>query len=258
MPDTPSPMPSPIRAREFITLPHVKDSFQGRRPGGLEGAIVHYDAGRMRPLNGVDDPHFGARTTMESGMANGFAFVSIAPDGTVMLPVNMDWEQWGSHAGRSLCPVTKRKGVSRYYVGIEINSPGMVFPTADPDVFVPWFDAVRGAKGQVVLDANGRARVKNQNGELYRASQVRVIGQPIGNIRRGVYACFTTAQFVALSALLHWLKARFPKSFRMDRVFGHDEVATPKGRKTDPGGCLGLATGGLPIPMAHFRTLMGS
>ncbi len=254
MPDT----PSSIRSPKFITLPHVKHSFQGRRPGGLEGAIVHYDAGRTRPLNGADDPHFGARTTMESGMASGFAFISIARDGTVMLPANMDWEQWGSHAGRSLCPVTKRKGVSQYYVGIEVNSPGMVFPTMDADVFVPWFDAVRGAKGQVVLDAQGRARVKNPNGELYRAAQVRVVAAPVRNIRRGVYTCFTSVQFGALFELLRWLKARFPASFRMDRVFGHDEVATPSGRKTDPGGSMGMATGGAVMPMAHFRRLMGA
>ena len=85
-----------------------------------------------------------------------------------------------------------------------------------------------------------------------------MVAAPDRNIRRGVSACFTSVQFGALFELLRWLKARFPESFRMDRVFGHDEVATPSGRKTDPGGCLGMATGGLPMPMAHFRRLMGA
>lgn len=243
------PAPAPAPAPRFISVAAVRHRFAGPRPNGLEGAIVHFDAGRAKPSG---DPEAGARNTLAGAVPGGFAYVTISRAGTIFLPQNMDWESWGSHAGRSACPATGRTGVSRFYVGFEINSPGWVHPTRDPDLFVPWFEAVRDAKGQVVLDKAGRASVRNPNGEIYRRGEVRLVAQAWGNIRKGAYVPFTAAQMSALVDAMLWLKGRFPKSFRLDRVFGHDEVATPPGRKLDPGGALGWDGQG-PMTMAALR-----
>jgi Mannosyl-glycoprotein endo-beta-N-acetylglucosaminidase/N-acetylmuramoyl-L-alanine amidase len=240
---------------QFVSLAEVKHSYRGERPDGLEGAIVHYDAGRSRPTKGADDLEWGAKNTLIWGQSQGFAYATISRSGIVYLPGNMDWEQWGSHAGRSKCPATKREWVSQFYVGFEINSPGFVFPTDDADVFVPWFDAVRDADGAVVLNKKGHATVANKNGELYRKSQLRILSLPNGNIRPGAYVPYTKEQFTALVNVLLWLKRNFKKSFRLEHVFGHDEVSP--GRKIDPGASLGLpkpADPGSAMTMAQLRS----
>jgi len=237
----------------FDVMTEVSHRWRGQRPNGLEGAIVHYDAGRTRSRPAPDDAEWGARNTLAGAQAQGFAFVTIGRSGTIHLPGNMDWEAWGYHAGESRCPATGRTGVSRYYVGFEINSPGLVFPTIDPDRFVPWFEAVRDAQGNPLLDGQGRATPARDGGEHYRRSEVRVVTAQAGNIRPGAYVPYTAAQQAALVAALLWLRARYPASFRLDRVFGHDEVA-PR-RKADPGGCLG--EGPAAMPMAAFRARLG-
>ena len=234
---------------QFDVMAGVSHRWQGRRPGGLEGAIVHYDAGRTRSKHIPDDVEWGARNTLAGAQTQGFAFVTIGRGGAIHLPGNMDWEAWGYHAGESLCPVTGRSGVSRFYVGFEINSPGMVFPTVDPDRFLPWFEAVRDARGNPLLDGQGRAKAAREGGETYRRAEVRVVTARAGNIRPGAYVPYTPAQQAALMTVLLWLRGRYPASFRLDRVFGHDEVA-PR-RKADPGGSLG--EGRVAMPMAAFR-----
>ena len=239
---------------QFVTLPEVRHRYRGARPRGLEGAIVHYDAGRSRPTRGADDLEWGAKNTLVWGQTQGYAYATISRSGKIYLPANMDWEQWGSHAGESRCPETRREWVSQFYVGFEINSPGFVYPTADDDVFVPWFDAVRNANGHVILNSNGQATVANRNGELYKKSQLRIVAGRTGNIRPGAYVPYTAAQFDALVSVLLWLKRSYRRTFRLDYVFGHDEVSPD--RKIDPGGSLGKPQGnrpGAPMTMSALR-----
>jgi hypothetical protein len=229
-----------LEAPRFVKVPKILHRFAGRRPKGLEGAIIHFDAGRTRSRAAPDDLEWGARNTLAGAVTGGHAYATVSRSGTIYLPANMDWDAWGSHAGVSKCPATGRTGVSRFYVGFEVNCPGWVYPSEEPDLFVPWFDAVCDAKGRVVADSKGRARIRNHKGEIYRRDQVRLIGANEGNIRKGAYVPFTTAQMDALVGALLWLKARAPATFSLDRVFGHDEVAVPAGRKLDPGGSLGF------------------
>jgi hypothetical protein len=239
---------------DFVPLPQVAHAFKGARPKGLEGAIVHYDAGRSRPTKGPDNLEWGARNTLVWGQSQGYAYATVSRSGKIYLPGNMDWERWGSHAGQSLCPVTKRGSVSQFYVGFEVNSPGFVYPTANPKVYVPWFDAKRNANGSVILDAKGHATVANPNGELYAPASLRIVQSQTGNIRPGAYVPYTDQQFAALVNVMLWLKRSFPTTFRLDYVFGHDEVSP--GRKIDPGGSLGTSDNkgaGPPMTMAHFR-----
>lgn len=249
---------------DFVTIGQVRHAFQGVRPNGLEGAIVHYDAGRLRPRIGAADPTFGARSSLESGASNGYAYATIARNGKILLPSNMDWNRWGYHAGASVCPKTDRSGVSKFYVGFEVNSPGMVYPTADADVYVPWFNAVHKtvtvnnkSVKVVALDAKGRATVARANDETYRKAELRFIKASTGNIAPAAYVPFTAAQFDSLVAVLLWLKLQYPKTFRLDYVLGHDEVSP--GRKIDPGGALGKPVTGGPGPamtMAEFRSYL--
>lgn len=237
----------------FVTLAEVKHKFLGARPRGLEGAIVHYDAGRTRPTKGLDDEEWGAKNTLLHGQNNGFAYATISRSGKIYIPGNMDWGKWGSHAGKSRCPSTGREAVSQFYVGFEINSPGLVYPTADSETFVPWFDAVRDSTGTVILNEKGQAKVARADGELYKKSQVRAFSTQTANIRPGFYVPYTAQQYRALFTVLLWLKRNFKKSFRLDFVFGHDEVSP--GRKVDPGGSLGKHRGAAPGPATTMPEL---
>lgn len=239
----------------FEVLGQVRHTYQGARPNGLEGAIVHYDAGRTRPTKGADDPEWGAKQTLDWGATQHYAYATISRSGKIYLPANMDWQSWGYHAGTSICPVTKRTSVSQFFVGFEINCPGLVYPTSEPDAFVAWFDAKRDADGNVILNNKGQATIATSNPEVYRKAQLRHVTAQTGNISPGFYVLFTQAQQEALLKVLLWLKARHPKTFRLDYVFGHDEVS-PR-RKVDPGAAYGLATSkgpGAAQTMAQLRS----
>jgi hypothetical protein len=226
-----------VDAPAFEVLPHVRHAFHGSRQGGLEGAIVHFDAGRTRPVHGADDPEWGAIDTLEHGEATGYACVTISRSGVIYLPSNMDWESWGAHAGESLCPATGRTDVSTCYVGIKINCPGRLYLTSDPDAFIAWFDARRDANDSVVLNSKGEATVGVRNPQIHRRAELRHLASKTGNIAPGAYAPFTQKQHEALLSILLWLKRRRPRTFRLEHVFGHDEVSP--GRKVDPGASLG-------------------
>jgi hypothetical protein len=246
---------TPADDPKFVTLSQVKQVFRGRRPKGIEGAIVHWDASRTRPVKGPDDLEWGARNTLQYGASQGHAYATIARSGTIYLPGNMDWQAWGYHAGPSKCPVTKREGVSQFYVGFEINCPGWLYPTPDPDLYIPWFNAVTTPKGEIVLNSKKQATVRNAAGVTYRRKELRFATTRTGNIAPGPYVPFTDAQQVALVNVLLWLKRTYPLTFRLDCVFGHDEVSP--GRKVDPGASLGALSGtgpGEPMTMQQLRT----
>lgn len=227
--------PSDAAAPDFHIVTGVSHKVQGPRPHGLEGLIVHFDAYRIKAAGSArEDSDKRTVQMVEEGKRNGFHYVEISRTGKIYLPDGFDWTQWGSHAGESLCPLTGRTGVSRYYVGCEMNNPGMLYPTADADLFVPWYNAVKNAKGAVITDSHGRATRASATDESYTAAEARR-SPARGNIKPGWYLPYSHAQFEALTSLILYLARRFP-TFSIAKVFGHDEVA-PK-RKNDPGAAL--------------------
>jgi hypothetical protein len=218
---------------DFETLADVFHKVRGYRPNGLEGLIVHFDAARTQPDS---DRTMGG--VMRYGAEQGYHYGGISRSGRIFLPQGFSWDGWGYHAGKSECPETGRKGVSQYYVGFELNNPGRLYPAAQTGVFCPWFNAKRDANGHVVLDEDGRCTRVSETGEWYRDYEVRLCEG--GNIAKGWYLPYSAEQFASLTTICIWLARKFPDSFSLERVFGHDEVSP--GRKSDPGGAMGTPT----------------
>ena len=236
----------------FETVAGVAHKIQGSRPRGLEGLIVHFDAFRIKGAgNGAEDSDRRSIQMIGSGKANGFHYLVISRTGKIFLPDGWDWSKWGSHAGKSLCPVTGRTGVSQFYVGAEMNNPGQLFPTVDPNVLVPWYNSVRNSSGVTIVDAQGRATRSSASDEWYKPSEARQVKKATGNIKPGWYIPYSHDQFEALTNLCLYLARKFG-TFGLDKVFGHDEVAPQ--RKNDPGGAL--ADPDRLMTMADFRALL--
>jgi hypothetical protein len=232
---------------EIERLPGIDHLARGRYAAGLEGLIVHYDAFRIKPrFADADDSDWASRRTIEMGRDNRFRYLCISRTGRILAPGNWDWEHWGSHAGQSLCPATKRNWVSQYYAGIEMNNPGILYEAQEDGVFCPWYNSRRTDRGQVIRDHRGRCYRLNPDDEWYSAEQVRFAQG--GNIAPGHYLPYTRAQYEALKALVRKVLRDYPTA-SLDRVYGHDEVSP--GRKVDPGGALGHA--GRIVTMEDFR-----
>jgi hypothetical protein len=231
--DTPAPLPepdeperpnptvppaeSPDRVLNMIDKPIMKT--QGEFPKGFpEGAIVHFTAGRF------DKGLQSAIDTIEYGASQGFAYWAIAIDGTVVR--GHDIRKWGYHAG-----VSERsplgKSVSKRLLGIEICCAGKVTRNGD-GTFSTWY----GTKFPNTSD-----KIRHTDGKRYPEEEA------------GYYHKYTVEQEAALVNLLMQLREDSNGIFSFDNVFGHDEVAMPRGRKNDPGGALSVG-------MPEFRKFL--
>jgi hypothetical protein len=257
--DSFGPLGSKLGEPEFVTLSSVVHKFVGDRPNGVEGMIVHYDAGRNQSKKDPMDLEWGAKNCLESGENNEYAYITVSRSGKLYLPNNFSWEKWGSHAGKSLCPKTQRESVSRYYVGFEVNCPGLVYQTADNDKFVPWFNSVmkkvKNKQGKWIdvidLDSKGHAKIRDLRDVVYTKAELRYVKNKDENVAPGYYVPYTEAQFNALVKVAVYLKRKYTNTFRLDYIFGHDEVAP--NRKVDPGASLGLAPDKPHFTMEGFR-----
>lgn len=245
-PDRPERHAAPLVSEpEFRLVENVVHKDRGPRANGLEGLIVHFDASRTQP-----DSDVCARNVLRYGAGQGHHYGAISRTGRIYLPQGFAWENWGYHAGKSVCPTTGRKGVSRYYVGFELNNPGRLHQAQEDGVFCPWFNARRDKHGRVILDENGRCTRISDHGEWYREYELRFAEG--GNIQAGWYLPFSREQFDALTDLCLWLAQAHAESFSLDRVFGHDEVSP--GRKSDPGGAMGWPDTVMTMP--EFRAYL--
>lgn len=237
---------------DLRTVSGIRHKARGLRPNGLEGLIVHFDAYRIRAAGSrTEDSDRRALDMLRSGEANGFHYVEISRTGKIFIPEGFSWVEWGYHAGTSKCPHTGRAGVSRFYVGTEMNNPGVLYPAQEDGVFCPWFNSQRNQDGVVILDGQGRCTRHSPNDEWFTADEVR-FAPAKGNINAHYYLPYSYAQFEALTNLVVYLARKFPASFRVEQVLGHDEVAPT--RKDDPGGAL--ATPDALMTMDEFRTYL--
>lgn len=177
------------------------------------GAVIHFTAGRAST---EDDAAESLRWLLKNKMKA----VVIGPTGRLHFPPNWD-TLWGPHAGPSKHPVLGG-ALSRKLLGIEVANEGKL--TKKGDKFYTWF------------------------GTVVPKERVNHYPRDVGNIQAGYYAAFTKPQMDALVNFLFDLKRRF-NQFNFDYVLGHDEVATPRGRKNDPGGSLGMT-------MEEFRNFL--
>jgi N-acetyl-anhydromuramyl-L-alanine amidase AmpD len=216
-PDRPSPH-EPGTKSLWCPLAEVsptKMATRGNYPDNYPmGAVVHFTAGRSK--KGAKD----AQATIDYGAKQGYAYFCIASDGTILQAAPLN--KWGNHAGSSAYPGLG-SSVSSKLVGIEICNAGNLKKLSDGR-YKAWFD------------------------ETYDESEVRESVRK-DNITPGIYHKYTEAQEKALIELLVWLKRNNPDAFSFDFVVGHDEVATPKGRKSDPGASLSMT-------MPKFRALL--
>ena len=207
--------------------------------GHPEGAIVHFTAGRSRkaseggsrnPISHLGNGIRGVKSAVDKGS---YAYFVIDRDGNVFQ--NFPLNRWGYHAGKSKCPETGRSSVSSNYVGIEVQNAGKL-KKVDSERFMAWFS-------------------KPENGDeyFYKSKGEVKHFQKQENIAAGYYHLYSTEQKKALVDLLLWLEDNGNGIFNIDHIFGHDEVAGPRGlgywRKVDPGGALDMT-------MNEFRQML--
>jgi Mannosyl-glycoprotein endo-beta-N-acetylglucosaminidase len=247
---------------DFRYAADIRHTFRGARPAGLEGAVIRLDECPRAPLHGPDDAEWGARQTLKWTAKQGSATAAISRSGAVHLPANHDWRHWGHHAGQGLCPRTGRGALSQRLASIDVNGPGKVYPTADHDIFVPWYNAVAttkaGPDGAEIslpaLDDAGRAKPIRLDWEVYRRRELRKAPPLRPGAPETFHAPMTGAQYAALIQLLMYLKRSFADSFRPEFIYGQDEL-TPQDMG-GPGPALGAMAEDRPGPadsMPRFR-----
>jgi len=187
----------------------TKGKYKKLYPAGL---TIHFTAGRS--LKGDRD----SENCLAYGKKQGYAYWCLSRDGTIFQSHSLD--SWGYHAGKANWGVFK--SCSDKMLGLEINCAGKL--TKKGDKYFSWF------------------------GEEYPENEVRFV-KAKENIIEGYYHKYTIEQEASLIQLCLWLKSNNPDVFSFANVAGHDEIAVPKGRKSDPGGSLSMT-------MPEFRELL--
>lgn len=187
---------------QAIFLPELNPmQARGVYPKGYpEGLIIHYTAGSQNQ---------SAYSAIDLANKNGHQYFFIDKDGT--LYQQFDLKNWGYHAGKSICPITKRENVSRFYAGVEIACPGLL--EFKQNKFYTWY-----------------------NQEIPK-DKTRYFGGTITQRIGGSFHTFTPEQENTLFSLCIMFCEQFDISPQF--ILGHDEVSP--GRKADPGGSLSMS-----------------
>lgn len=187
----------------------------GHYPKGYpEGLVIHTTDGN--PSQKGED---GIDFQLESAML----YLFMDKDGGIFQ--NFPLDHCGSHAGHSHWDGLG-DAVSHHLLGVEIACSGMLCNDGSPD----W-----------------------NRGHPFPVEEINEFHIGLDNIARGKYHRMTQAQEESLSALIAWLHYNNPDVFNLDFVLGHDEVATPHGRKSDPGGSLSVT---MPDYREHLKQLI--
>lgn len=182
----------------------------------------HYNAGGNDPIG-----------TMNSGRKNNYLFSACGRFGEFVQ--SNPFNEWGSHMGKSTITIKGkvRSGASAFLHGVEVNSAGSV----DRKIVV-----IQGKK-----ETRYAAYFHKREDQYFKESECQPAG-PIPNQLRGSgnFHKFTDAQELAMERFALFMKVNNPRVFQIELCRGHDEAATPFGRKVDPGGCLSM-------PMKDWR-----
>jgi len=176
------------------------------------GLVVHYDAGSGNH-----------KSTIASGIKNGYSYFTMAKDGTVYQ--NAEANRWGSHAGKSGWMGLFDR-VSDDLAGVEICCAGKL--TEHAGEWYPHWCFKRNKLGKKVFV--GGKPIALENRRYFKKS---------GKQSEGWYEKYTPQQEQSLLELIFWLKSQAPSVFKIENVVGHDE--TSLSGKTDPGGSLSMS-----------------
>ncbi|MBO4223475.1 N-acetylmuramoyl-L-alanine amidase [Bradyrhizobium neotropicale] len=180
------------------------------------GAVVHSTEGRSK--NGDRD----AENTIEgTGVPRGHCYFCISSTGKVYQSFPLD--RWGVHCGQTYQSALGFN-LDNKLVGIEVCAAGVVKKVG--------------------------SSYKPDWNETFTEAEVRYSNK-VENIQKaGFYHRFNEAQEKALFDLLLWIHSNNSAVFKLEYVFGHDEIATiaPRGspddrtlgRKQDPGASLSV------------------
>lgn len=180
--------------------------------------IVHFAVNSDGTPN---DPATWGTGVVNYGISMGYSYLYIDRDGELWqaAPIN----QWGNHAGASAYAGFNGE-VSDEALGVEMAGYGRLTK-----------------KGNDFFSCYGNKIPANEV-RYFDGSKTQI---------PGYYHKFTEAQEATLKRLCLWLKDNDPDNFQLAYVLGHDEVATPHGRKNDPGGSLSCS---MPDFRAKLRT----
>jgi hypothetical protein len=173
--------------------------------GYPEYFVIHWTAG---------EPSQSGEAGISEGVANGYTYAFLPRDGQLWqgAPIH----DGGYHAGNAKISSLKA-------FGVEVACAGRLEKIGD--LFVPWF-------------------AKNKDGSINKgrcipASQVRYDndGPEDDGSFKGYYQVYTDEQVKTLVVTALWFVQ--VRKMPIDNIVGHDEVATPHGRKCDPGFSIG-------------------
>lgn len=176
------------------------------RKGYPEFLLVHFNAGR------------DGTGTLDYGIEKGYSFLLITRNGQLhqAAPLN----EWGYHAGASF-KEGYGESVSQYCVGVEISAAGKCDEVT-----------VNGVKKY-------KAWFHTKESEYFDASEMRY-SAGTEEKAKGWFQMYTKEQEATLIKLLAWLESNNPSVFKIEHTTGHENVATPKGRKNDPSASLSM------------------
>jgi len=187
------------------------------RKGYAEGLVIHFTAGWSFKDGKERD---GAAALKYMDRKDGASsYLVIDHGGEVWQPDHLPFTKWGYHAGASELTISGKNetSVHKFLVGVEIMCPGLLKKNANGK-WETWY-------GQVIPE--GVPEIKTRTWTENKGLQ-----------KKGTYWAYTEAQESSLVALCLFLKRQAPDIFSFDNVVGHDEIATPNGRKVDPGASL--------------------
>lgn len=187
----------------FVASPN----FSGRGGADIRALIVHYTAGGK-----------GSNTIRQFATEGGVsAHFVISRDGRITQMVGLDYKAW--HAGASELVIEDEGSFSdanRYTIGIELANWGLMRRDENGQFWAQW-------KRKEVL---AHPVIPPMEGELTYDNGYAV---------RGWWEPFPEEQIDALD----WLIKRISEDRRykraVDLILGHESIAMPFGRKSDPG-----------------------